>query len=97
VGAAFQRLWLRASLLDLALQPMAASAVLPLQSAADQGASDNLRSELAEGWQSIAPGQTALMVFRLGRAAQPTITSSRLPLEAYLGATNLANERTYRS
>lgn len=84
VGAALERLWLRATLLDLALQPMAASAVLPLQSAADGGASDELRSALAAGWQSIAPGVTPLMVFRMGRAARPAITSGRRPLEDYL-------------
>ena len=84
VGAAFERLWLRATLLGLALQPMAAAAVLPLQSAADRGASDRLRSALADGWQSIAPGVTPLMVFRIGRAARPAITSSRQPLEDYL-------------
>lgn len=96
VGAAFERLWLRASLLDLALQPMAASVVLPLQSSADGGASDKLRSALATGWQSITQGHTPLMVFRLGRAARPAITTSRLPLEAYLAATTVADERNYR-
>ena len=84
VGAAFERLWLRATLLDLALQPMAASAVLPLQSAADRGASDELRSALVAGWQTIAPGVTPLMVFRMGRAARPTVTSGRRPLDDYL-------------
>ena len=84
VGAAFQRLWLRATLLGLALQPMAASTVLPLQSAADRGASDELRSVLTAGWQSIAPGITPLMVFRMGRAARPSVTSRRRPLEDYL-------------
>jgi len=84
VGTAFERLWLRATLLELALQPMAASAVLPLQSAADQGASDELRSVLASGWQTIAPGVTPLMVFRMGRASRPAVTSGRRPLEDYL-------------
>lgn len=87
VGAALERLWLRATLLDLAMQPMAASAVLPLQSAADRGASDELRSALAAGWHTIAPGVTPLMVFRMGRAARPTVTSGRRPLEDYLIAT----------
>ncbi len=83
-GTAFQRLWLQATLLDLALQPMAAAAVLPLQTSADQGASDGLRSSLATGWQSIAPGLTPLMLFRLGRASRPAVTSGRRPLDDYL-------------
>lgn len=84
VGTAFERLWLRATLLDLALQPMAAAAVLPLQSAADRGASGELRSALVAGWQSISPGVTPLMVFRMGHAAQPTVTAGRKSVEAYL-------------
>jgi hypothetical protein len=84
VGAAFERLWLRATLLDLAMQPLAASAVLPLQSDSDQGASANLRSALTLGWQAISPGETPLMVFRMGRASQPVIASGRMPLEHYL-------------
>lgn len=84
VGAAFERLWLRATLLGVALQPMAAAAVLPLQSAADNGASDDLRSTLAAGWQAIAPGVTPLMVFRIGRAPRPSVTSGRRPLEDHL-------------
>jgi len=84
VGAAFERLWLRATLLDIALQPMAAAAVLPLQSAADQGASDNLRYALTAGWKAIAPELTPLIVFRLGRAGRPTVTSGRPPLVDHL-------------
>lgn len=84
VGEAFERLWLRATLLGLALQPMAAAAVLPLQSAADRGASDELRSALAAGWQSIAPGVTPLMLFRMGHATPPSIRAGRKHVEAYL-------------
>lgn len=84
VGTALERLWLRATLLDLALQPMAASAVLPLQLPADGGTSDEVRSALTAGWQTIAPGVTPLMVLRMGRAARPAVTSSRRPLDDYL-------------
>ena len=84
VGAAFERLWLRATLLDLALQPLAAAAVLPLQSTSDCCASDELRSALTRGWQSIAPGCTPLMVFRTGRAARPKIKAGRQPLASYM-------------
>ncbi len=84
VGAALERLWLQANLLDLALQPLAASAVLMQPSASANGASDALRSSLAAGWQSIAPGTTPLMVVRIGRAAMPSLRSGRRPLEDYL-------------
>ena len=84
VGEAFERLWLRATLLNLALQPLAAATVLPLQSASDCGASDELRSALAMGWQVIAPGCTPLMVFRMGRAPPSQIKAGRQPIETYL-------------
>lgn len=77
-GAAFQRLWLRATLMGLALQPMAASVVLTAQSpGVQQGASERLRSKLAEGWRAIVPDAMPLMVFRLGRAEPPSIVSGR--------------------
>jgi hypothetical protein len=84
VGAALERLWLQASLLELALQPLAASAVLMQPSTSPRGASEALRSSLAAGWQSIAPGTTPLMVVRMGRAAVPSLRSGRRPLEDYL-------------
>lgn len=84
VGAAMERLWLQASLLDLALQPLAASAVLTQPSTYAQGASDALRATLTAGWQSLAPGTTPLMVVRMGRAALPSLRSGRRPVEDYL-------------
>lgn len=84
VGAALERLWLQASLLDLALQPLAASAVLMQPSTYAHGASDALRATLTAGWQSIAPGTTALMVVRVGRAAMPSVRSGRRPVKDYL-------------
>ena len=84
VGSAFERLWLRATLLDLALQPLAAAAVLPLQSTSDCGASDQLRSALTLGWQSIASGCTPLMVFRMGRAVPSKVKAGRQPIDIYL-------------
>jgi len=84
VGTALERLWLQASLLELALQPLAASAVLMQPSTYANGASDALRATLAAGWQSIAPGTTPLMVVRMGRAAMPSLRSGRRPVEEYL-------------
>lgn len=84
VGTALERLWLRSTRMEFAFQPLAASAVLPLQSPGDAGASDQLRAGLTSGWQTIAPGLLPLMVFRLGRADQPAVRTSRSPMEDYL-------------
>lgn len=83
-GAALERLWLRSTSLNLAFQPLAASAVLMLQATADEGASDKLRRQLAEGWQKIIPDQKPMMIFRVGRAMPPTVISTRLSFEEYL-------------
>ena len=84
VGSAFERLWLRATLLNLALQPMAGSVVLPLQPTVDEGVSDGLRSALTAGWQALALGSTPLMVFRIGRAAPPSVRAGRKSIAEYL-------------
>jgi hypothetical protein len=84
VGGAFERLWLRATLQGLALQPLAASAVLPLQSDTDNGASADLRSTLTAGWQEIAPGLKPHMVFRVGRATPPSVRTSRESISRYI-------------
>lgn len=84
VGAALERLWLRATVLELAMQPLAASAVLMHGSAAGNGPSDVLRAALAAGWQGIAPGVMPLMVVRMGRAAFPSAKCGRRAVETYL-------------
>ena len=84
VGRGFERLWLKASLLGLALQPMAASAVLPLQSPRPHPGAERARKKLSLGWQRIAPGTTPLMVFRIGHAAAPSGRTMRGPVESYL-------------
>jgi hypothetical protein len=81
-GMAFERVWLRASALGLALQPLAAAALFALDGYRDVRPS--LRRRLAEGWARLAPGQRPMMVFRLGRAAPPPIGTARKPLESYL-------------
>lgn len=86
VGTALERLWLRSTLMKFAFQPLAASAVLPLQSPRDAGASDQLRAGLTAGWQAIAPGLLPLMVFRMGHADQPAVRTSRLPIQDYMAS-----------
>jgi hypothetical protein len=99
VGQAFQRLWLRATLMNLALQPMAASVVLPLQKGDHaQGASVGLRSMLESGWRSIAPpGFVPLMLFRLGRADAPTVTAGRLAIDHYAREATRPESRSHPS
>ena len=85
VGGVFERLWLRATRLGLALQPMAASAVLPLQTAAAGGASENMRERVTAGWRDVLrASDPPLMVFRIGRAPAPVVRSGRRPLDDYL-------------
>lgn len=81
-GRAFERVWLRATLLGLAVQPLAASALLCLRQYEDVRPA--LRKELAHGWARLIPGMTPLMVFRLGRSSQATLRSGRRPLASYL-------------
>lgn len=82
IGSAFQRVWLRASSLDLALQPLAASVVLPFHDTKG-GVSEKTKSRLTSGWQQICPGATPLMLFRIGRASRPDVTAARRPLSYY--------------
>jgi hypothetical protein len=84
-GAALQRLWLQATLMKLAFQPLAASTILAFDPVTHEGASKEVRFELAKGWLSLVPGATPVMVCRIGRALLPTRTSGRLPLNNYLG------------
>ncbi len=83
-GSAFQRMWLKATSLGLAVQPLAASAILALQKDGDKGASASLRERLQTGWQLICPNLHPLVVFRVGRARQPTVRAGREALSHYL-------------
>ena len=83
-GSALQRVWLMATSLGLALQPIAASAVLSLQTDLDQGASASLRQKLISGWQRVLPDTRPLMVFRIGRAQPPRVRAGRRDLKYYL-------------
>lgn len=76
-GTALERLWLRATTLGLALQPLAASAVLLQPSLVQNGASAACRAALQTGWQILLPNNTPMMVFRLGRADPPSVRAGR--------------------
>jgi nitroreductase len=80
-GAAFQRVWLVADSLGLALQPMAASAVL----ADDALINARAGVDLPSAWRGlIGDGFSPVMVFRLGRARPPRTRSGRRPAESYV-------------
>jgi hypothetical protein len=81
-GAAFERVWLRATALGLSLQPFAASAALRMPNY--PGVSASTRKKLTQGWERIAPQRTPLMVFRIGRARAPSVRTGRRPLSEYV-------------
>jgi hypothetical protein len=84
VGTALERLWLRTTTLGLAMQPMAASAVLIQPPEAEHGASIGLRTALSNEWEKIAPGKTPMMVFRAGRVGPPTVRADRKPIKDHI-------------
>jgi nitroreductase len=84
VGRAFQRLWLAATRLGVALQPMAASIALVTQRAEDGWVSAPLQARLVEIFSELAAGAHPCMVFRLGYARPSRILAGRKPVSAYL-------------
>ena len=84
IGAAFQRLWLTADRLGLALQPMVASAILAVQSDNDDPVRRNLRDVLKDRWRELVGDDLPLIVFRLGRARSPAVRSGRRPVDEYI-------------
>ena len=84
VGAAFQRIWLTAEHLGLALQPMVASAILATPDAPNGGGGAELQRRLQQGWSALLGDALPLVVFRLGRAKRPRYVSGRRPVEDYL-------------
>lgn len=83
-GRAFQRLWLHATLLGCALQPMAASIALALKPVGDGWVSGQACEALQAGWERLVGRSVPQMVFRLGKAKRPAIRTSRKPAETYL-------------
>ena len=77
-GRALERVWLRATKLGIAFQPLAASALLALEGYRDVDAA--IRGRLADAWRGIARGALPLMVFRMGFAAPASIRAGRPPV-----------------
>ncbi len=84
VGAAFQRVWLAAESLGLALQPMVASAILTSDVDPRHGLPSALRATLDQGWRTLIGEAAPFVVFRLGRAERPAVRSGRGAIERYL-------------
>jgi hypothetical protein len=83
-GVAFQRVWLAAEGLGLALQPMVASAILAIHADSAHGLPGSAFERLRHGWRSLIGDAVPLIVFRVGRAPRPKVRSGRRPLETYL-------------
>jgi nitroreductase len=84
VGRAFQRLWLAATSLGAALQPMAAPIALVTQAAGDGWVSAPLQARLKEILSGLSAGALPCMIFRLGYARPSRIHATRKPVSAYL-------------
>ena len=95
-GRAFQRVWLAAESLGLALQPMAAATVLVCQTPGSGWVSAGVKIELQRllsGVCAASPTQVApatksaqpYMLFRLGRSAAPSVVTGRRPVSDYIG------------
>lgn len=82
-GRAFQRLWLDVTRRGLVLQPLPASALYALDGARQEGVAEQLWLRLRQGWRSLLPAATPLMLFRVGRAAKPAVNTGRKPLASY--------------
>lgn len=83
-GQAFQRIWLLATQLGLALQPLPASALYALENAPKDDVPFTLQQRLRHGWDQLQPDLCPLMLFRAGHAIGPGVWAERRPLRSYL-------------
>ncbi len=82
-GRVFERVWLAATRLGYALQPMPAAALYAMSGAVLESVPASLQLRLAQAWQDLLPGRCPVMVFRLGRADPVAVRTGRPPLEHY--------------
>jgi hypothetical protein len=94
-GVAMQRVWLRATQLGLALQPLSAGLYMLAQLAhANRRLPEWERTELArlkepfERYFRVPEGRTGMLIFRLFESDAPTARSARLPVSAILTRTS---------
>jgi hypothetical protein len=74
-GRALERVWLRATALGLAFQPLAGAALLALDGYRD--VEEDVRRRLATGWSGLCADALPLMLFRIGHARPPTLRTAR--------------------
>jgi nitroreductase len=89
-GISLQRVWLRATQLGIAVQPISAGLYMLQQQDRAQGSErlpaweraelDRLRAPFQE-YFAVPEGRTPTLIFRLFEAARPSARSARLPLE----------------
>jgi hypothetical protein len=82
-GRALERIWLRATRLGFALQPLAAPAIYALAGCEEVPRAVN--QALIDTWSDILPGLQPLILFRLGSAPGPTVRSERPTLRQHIG------------
>lgn len=87
-GRAMQRVWLAAQAQGLALQPLAAATVLLAQAPFGEWVRPVVQARIGAALKLAAPestGQKPCLLFRLGRASAPTVTTCRTSprLDAY--------------
>ncbi|HLU76545.1 MAG TPA: hypothetical protein VKZ48_01425 [Burkholderiales bacterium] len=80
-GCAMERVWLAATRLNLAVQPMAAAVALARPGRSALTAQQ--RESLVAGWRALLPDAQPVMIFRFGRAAPPAVRAGR-PLPSSL-------------
>lgn len=83
-GRVFQRLWLCATHLGLALQPLAASVALTLTPNAPGWTRPKIQARLSDGWHRLLDAETPMMVFRVGHASEPNVRTGRRAPELYM-------------
>jgi hypothetical protein len=89
-GRAMQRVWLTATALGLAVQPMSALPYVFARLENGDGFGGRERAELADlrtryaRLFDVSPGIGELLLFRLARVEPPGARSARRPLEAVL-------------
>lgn len=85
-GRAFQRTWLAAASLGLALQPMAAATALVRQAPGNGWVSAGVKTELQRLLSAVCAAQPAVpyMLFRLGRSTAPSSVTGRRPVTDYI-------------
>lgn len=81
-GRLLQRVWLQATLLGLSVQMYAASTIYALDKSTAIG--EALRGRLASGWKELCPHARPFIVFRMGRATQPSAPATRPPAATVL-------------